>query len=103
MKTPKWARELMFLAAHLIPFIYLGLIYDSLPDQVPTHFNIEGKADGFSARSSLIWIIAALNGIGYLLFLIIPFIDPKKFATTHEKIYFRIRIGMTLLLVGLTR
>jgi uncharacterized membrane protein len=102
MKTKKITRELMFLVMHLTPFIYLWMIYDTLPDIVPTHFNMQGEADGFSSRGTLIWIIAALNGFGYFLFVIIPFIDPKKFANTHEKIYFRIRIGMTFLLVGLS-
>lgn len=102
MKTKKLTQELMFIVLHGAPFIYLLIMYDSLPDLVPTHFNIHGEADDYSKRETLVWILAALNGIGYLLFLVIPFIDPKKFATTHEKIYFRIRLGMTFLLVGLS-
>lgn len=102
MKAKKITRELMFLVMHLTPFIYLWMIYDTLPDMVPTHFNIQGEADGFSSREKLVWMLLGLNGIGYLIFVVIPFIDPKKFATTHEKIYFRIRLGMTFLLVGLS-
>lgn len=102
MKTKKIGREILFLMLHGAPFIYLSVIYSSLPDMVPTHFNIQGEADGYSTPETLVWILVALNGIGYLLFLVIPLIDPKKFATTHEKIYFRIRLGMTFLLVGLS-
>lgn len=99
METKKVLREISFLMLHLSPFVYLFMIYDSLPDMVPTHFNIQGVPDDYSKRETLIWILAALNGIGYLLFLFIPLIDPKKFAQTHEKIYQRIRFGFSIMLI----
>jgi uncharacterized membrane protein len=102
METKKITREIAFMLLHTLPFIYLFLVYNNLPDIVPTHFNLEGIADGFSQKSTLIWILLALNILGYLLFLVIPKIDPKKFATTHEKIYTRIRIGISILLVSLS-
>jgi len=102
MKNFKLKNELGFILAHAAPFVYLFLIYDSLPEIVPTHFNIQGEADGFSSKSSLIWMLLALNGIGYLLFLLIPLIDPKKLQEKQPKIYNRLRIGITLMLVGLS-
>lgn len=102
MKNFKLMNEFGFILAHLVPFIYLFFIYESLPQTVPTHFNIEGQADGFSSKSSLWWMLLALNGIGYLLFLLIPFIDPKKLQEKQPKIYNRLRIGITLMLVGLS-
>lgn len=102
MESKKMTREMGLFILHTLPFIYLYLVYDKLPEMVPTHFNMDGVADDFSNRSTLIWILLALNGLGYLLFLIIPKIDPKKFATTHEKIYTRIRIGISVLLVSLS-
>lgn len=102
MKNLKLMNEFGFILAHLVPFIYLFFIYESLPQTVPTHFNIEGQADGFSSKSSLWWMLLALNGIGYLLFLLIPFIDPKKLQEKQPKIYNRLRIGITLMLVGLS-
>ena len=95
-------REMGLLMLHILPFIYLYLVYGSLPELVPTHFNIDGVADNYSQKSTLIWILLALNVLGYLLFLVIPKIDPKKFASTHEKIYTRIRIGISVLLVSLS-
>jgi uncharacterized membrane protein len=102
MKNFKLMNEFGFILAHVVPFIYLFFIYESLPQTVPTHFNIEGQADGFSSKSSLWWMLLALNGIGYLLFLLIPFIDPKKLQEKQPKIYNRLRIGITLMLVGLS-
>ncbi|WP_187117598.1 DUF1648 domain-containing protein [Flaviflexus massiliensis] len=43
------------LALCLAATIYTGLIYGSLPDTIPTHFDFSGKADAWGAKSS-IWI-----------------------------------------------
>lgn len=102
MKSSKVLQEIGFICLHILPFIYLGIVYSSLPSQVPTHFNIHGEPDDYSSKFSLIWILLALNGIGYLLFLLIPKIDPKKFAETHVKIYRNIRIIITCMLVSIS-
>ena len=102
MEKRKIMREAGLIVFHLIPFVYLLIIYNHLPDVVPTHFDISGEPDDFSSKGSLFWILGLLNGIGYLLFLVIPRIDPKKFATTHEKVYNKIRVGMSVLFVALS-
>jgi len=102
MATRKIARETGLIIFHLIPFIYLLIVFKNLPDVVATHFDIHGVADGFSNKTTLIWILAALNGFGYILFLVIPLIDPKKFAEKSAKIYLKVRIGMSILFVSLS-
>ncbi|MBS1777000.1 MAG: SdpI family protein [Bacteroidetes bacterium] len=65
----------------LIPLIYLGIIWDHLPATVPTHFDIYGKPNDYSSRSSL-WLIMgflSLISIGiYFLVFYINKIDPKR-------------------------
>ena len=90
IKTSKLLRELFFVTLHAIPMVYLFLVFNKLPDIVPIHFNINGEADDFTNKQNLIWMLLALNGIAYLLFLIIPKIDPKKKYTNDDKIYLRI-------------
>jgi uncharacterized membrane protein len=72
----------------LLPFIYLLIIWDKLPETVPTHFNVKGEADGWSNKSMLLYLPCML-GIGiYLLLLLVPKIDPKnKLAQMGEKFY----------------
>lgn len=94
-------RELPIIGLHLIPFIYLAIVFNDLPSMVPTHFNLEGVADDYSSKFDLIWILLLLVGLSYILFLIIPFIDPKKSAQQNPKLYFKIRLGMSLLVTGL--
>ncbi len=68
-----------------LPFIYLGIQYAGLPETVPIHFNAEGVADQFGAKSSL-WLhtcIISTVGLGtYLLISNLHKIDPKKTAKT---------------------
>ena len=102
MENKKTLREALFISLHILPFVYLFLVYSGLPDMVPTHFNIQGEPDDYSKKQTLIWILLAMNVLGYLLFLVIPKIDPSRFAERGMKIYNRIRIGITLLFVILS-
>ncbi len=76
-----------FIAAFImaIPFIYLGMHYQNLPETVPTHFNGEGNADKFGHKSSLWLVTTILSTVGlgtYLLISNLHKIDPKKTAQT---------------------
>lgn len=71
-------REIISLISLLSPFTLLWFLYDKLPNSVPTHFNMEGIPDGYSDKSSLVWIILFFMAIPYLIFMIIPLIDPKQ-------------------------
>ena len=102
MKTNRLFKEIMFIIIHVIPVIYLVMIYDKLPAEIPMHFNLEGEPDSYSSKDKLFWLVGLMNGIGYILFLVIPFIDPKKFAEEHAKIYFRLRIGLTITFASLS-
>ncbi len=79
----KWTSDLLVIILLLIPFLYLFEVYSSLPAIVPTHFGIDGKANGYGSKSSLIWIlglVALISGGCYLLIKYLPKIDPKKTA-----------------------
>ncbi|MBK7128149.1 MAG: SdpI family protein [Crocinitomicaceae bacterium] len=102
MKTNRLLKEIMFIIIHVMPVIYLVMIYDALPAEIPMHFNLEGEPDSYSSKDKLYWLVGLMNGLGYILFLVIPFIDPKKFAEEHAKIYFRLRVGLTIIFAGLS-
>ena len=62
----------------ILPFIFSAYIWDELPDEVPTHFNLKGEADDWGPK----WVNAIMFptiGFGtYLLLVFLPLIDPKK-------------------------
>lgn len=77
MKTSlKTEWPLLLLVA--VPFAYLGAIWNDLPEQVPLHWNLHGEVDRWGSRSEL-WLIPVVTTLLiYVLFLVIPLIDPKK-------------------------
>lgn len=91
----KYLKESVLWAFIVLPYVYLATIWNKLPEQVPTNFNLEGVANDWSSRSTLIFIPGAL-GIGiYLLMLIIPVLDPKKKIQQMGEKYYTLRFMLT--------
>ena len=65
----------------LLIIIMIGIsayFYSFLPERIASHWNIQGRADGFSSKA---WFFAPYLGLTvllYALFFIIPKIDPLK-------------------------
>ena len=92
----KYLKESVLWAFIALPYIFLIVIWNKLPEQVPTHFNIEGVADDWSSKSVMLFIPGAL-GIGiYFLMLIIPVLDPKKKIQDMGNKYYTIRLMLTI-------
>jgi len=89
MNTKKYGP---FLVALLIiaPFVYGALIFPNLPSQIPTHFNIEGKADAWGGPSSIFigpGIMGAVSIFVYVLMSNLKSIDPKKYDDANDALY----------------
>ena len=57
--------------------------YQVLPEVVPSHWGFDGKVNGYSSRLVASIAIPLMSLGMYLLFLLIPYFDPKK--TQYEK------------------
>lgn len=98
----KYFKESVLWAFIVLPYIYLATIWSKLPEQVPTHFNINGVADGWLNKMSLLFIPGAL-GIGtYFLMLIIPMLDPKKKIQEMGDKYYALRFILAIFISLLT-
>src|SRR5690554_7616027 len=71
-------KELPILVIVLLPFLYLAYIWNELPSKVPVHWNIKGEIDRYGDKSELIIIPFLLPLLVYLIFLVVPKIDPKN-------------------------
>ncbi|HEX8563572.1 MAG TPA: SdpI family protein [Flavobacterium sp.] len=92
----KYLRESALWIFIALPYLYLATVWKDLPEQVPTHFNLEGAPDDWSNKSAMIFIPAIL-GIGvYLLMLLIPVLDPKKRITQMGNKYYSLRLMLTI-------
>jgi len=59
-------------------------LYPSLPDQIPTHWNIEGKIDGYGGKWTLFLMPAMMVGM-LVLFYFLPALSPKSFEVDTFK------------------
>ena len=92
--TPNLLIALVILA---IPFAYAAYIYPSLPQTIPTHFNIKGEADGFGERSTIFLGPGILSGVGLFTFLLLSNLknfDPKKFKSEDESMFKKFALFM---------
>ncbi len=98
----KYFAELILIVISLLPYAYLWLIWEQLPDTVPTHFNFQGQADDWSSKSTLLYL-PGLLGIGiYLLMLILPSLDPKNKLRDMGQKFFTIRLILALFMTALS-
>lgn len=101
MKTD-FKKEIFYLLVCAIPFIYLAGIYSTLPQTVPTHFDINGRADGWSSKQSL-WLLPGCLTIGiYLLLKFLPKIDPKRRLKSNQGKFEHIRFIVVLFIAALS-
>jgi uncharacterized membrane protein len=74
----KLKKELPLIAIVLLPFMYLAYNWNQLPTEVPMHWDIKGKIDRYGDKTELILIPLLLPLLVYIIFLVIPKIDPKN-------------------------
>jgi uncharacterized membrane protein len=88
-----------------IPFIYAAYLYPSLPEIIPTHFNIKGEADGFGGKDS-IYLGPIIMGITslftYFLLTNIKKIDPKRNEQVEDGLYQKFGFFTVLFLSALS-
>jgi len=73
----KFKKEIPFLLISALPFGYLAYIWPSLPKRVPMHWNASGEIDRWGDKTEIIIIPLLMTGLIYLIFLVVPKIDPK--------------------------
>lgn len=76
----------------LLGFAVGAYFYRLLPERVPIHWNAKGQIDGYGNRFWGAFGLPLVNLGMYLLFLALPYIDPKKknydkFKSTYQ--YFK--------------
>ncbi len=88
-------KEIPLITIVSLPFIYLAYIWNELPEKVPMHWNIKGEIDRFGDKSELLLIPILLPLLIYIIFLIVPQIDPKNKIKKMGNKYQHIKILLT--------
>ena len=73
------------LKTEILPILLLVMaaaasfyFYANFPERVPIHWNMAGEVDSYGSRATGAFLFPGILVGMYLLFLIIPYIDPKK-------------------------
>lgn len=61
----RWLRRVALLAI-VVTAAWLLVVYPSLPQTVPTHFDVSGEPDAFGGRASVLWLVALMTAMGVL-------------------------------------
>jgi uncharacterized membrane protein len=76
MKTLK--QDWLIWLIIIVPFVFIAIYWDKFPDQIPTHFGMDGKPNGYSEKGQGLFLMSGINVLMYLLFLVLPKIDPSR-------------------------
>ena len=75
---PNFKTEIIPILVLLITAVSSFYFYYNFPEQVATHWNIAGEADGWSSRVFAAFGFPMIMLGMYLLFFILPYLDPRK-------------------------
>jgi uncharacterized membrane protein len=70
-------KDLILWIVIIIPAVYLASLWNILPEKVPVHWDIHGEVNRYGGKTELLFI-TLLPFLMYLLFMVIPKIDPKN-------------------------
>jgi uncharacterized membrane protein len=76
------------LAIILISFIIAIYLYPQMPDKIASHWNAKGDADGYMPKFWGLFLMPLISVGLFLLFLLIPKIDPLKKNIEKFRKYF---------------
>jgi len=92
-----WNKEIPAFILIVLLFVSAFILYPSLPEQIPLHWNINGEVDRYGSKLFGTFLMPVMTLFIELLMLYLPFIDPKK--RNYEKfinVYANIRLGFVL-------
>lgn len=90
-------KEIIPITLILIMFGFGFSLYNCLPEQIPTHWNIQGQVDGWSSKNFAVFFFPAITLGLYLLLLFLPLIDPlRENYQKFSNVYYGIRLALIL-------
>ena len=88
----KWIPPLLIVVATLVSVF----MYPKLPDQVPTHWGMDGTVNGWSSRIFSAWLMPVMMAGIWLIMRLLPHVDPRKANYPRFKGMYEALIVLTL-------
>ena len=89
--------EIIIFIIILISFTVGICLYPQMPEKMASHWNIQGKVDGYLSKFWGLFLMPFISLVLFLLFLLIPKIDPLKANIEKFRKYFDIFIILLIL------
>ena len=90
-------KKIIALVIVVASFILAALVYPLMPSKVASHWNAQGEVDGYMSKSWGLFLMPAFSLAIFLLFLILPKIDPLKKNYQKFKAHYE---GFILVIIG---
>jgi uncharacterized membrane protein len=84
MKTKSSFNHWLVIVLTISPLVYLAIIWNSIPEIVPVHYDAHFKADRMGTKNNLWLLSGVFSGISILLYLL--FMNLRKFDPKLRKI-----------------
>jgi len=86
-------KDVIILLIALAPVIIGALMYNRLPEQLATHFDLRGNVNGSMSKPVFFGTMTLINLVIAILFKVVPGLDPKranyaKFMDVYELLRF---------------
>jgi uncharacterized membrane protein len=91
-------REILLLVLVAVPLVQLYYLWSSIPDIIPVHYGLDGKADRFDNKSMLLWMVPLVLLLAYSILALVPRIDPKNRVNYNQGGYYTVRLAVTMFL-----
>jgi uncharacterized membrane protein len=87
----------------MAPAAYLAIVWNTVPETVAIHFNLNGEVDRYGSRNELIIMTLILTVVNVSVYLLLPQvyrIDPKRYAEENKSRLHRIAFAVTVFIAA---
>ena len=70
--------EIMSFVLVLVTFLAAYLVYPQMPERIATHWGLNNEVNGHMGKFWGVFLLPIIMLVCYLIFIIIPHLDPKK-------------------------
>ncbi|GAB2539581.1 SdpI family protein [Spirosoma aerophilum] len=94
MKTNSTSIEFLIVACMLAPMIYLAIVWNQLPDQLPVHYDMQGSPNGWQMKETAALSMGCLTGFMYLILRFVTRLTPNGTLQTGNYQKLRLVVGL---------
>ncbi|GAB4017505.1 SdpI family protein [Spirosoma migulaei] len=104
MKTNSTSAELLMVVLMLSPLVYLGIVWNQLPAEIATHFDLQGNPNDWQRKETAALLIGGLSVFLYLVLRFLPALDLRgqlQMSSNYQKLRFAVTLLFAAMMIWL--